>query len=68
MSQARGQTEDLGVKPRLTAAARLASAIFATGAVVLLLGGNGRAAVTHTCSADAQPGLMKRGCDVTPLL
>jgi hypothetical protein len=39
------------VKPRFTAAAGLASAIVATGAVVLLLGGNGRAAVTHTCSA-----------------
>jgi hypothetical protein len=39
------------VKPRLTAAAGLAFAVFATGAIVLLLGGNGRAAVTHTCSA-----------------
>lgn len=51
MSRAGGQTEDLGVKPRFTAAAGLAFAIIATGAVVLLLGGNGRAAVTHTCSA-----------------
>ena len=51
MSQAGGPTEMGSVKPRLTAAAGLAFAIFATGAVVLLLGGNGRAAVTHTCSA-----------------
>lgn len=51
MSEAAGATEDGGVKPRLTAAAGLAFAIFATGGLVLLLGGNGRAAVTHTCSA-----------------
>src|SRR5262249_28454695 len=46
-----GQPRIGSVKPRLTAAAGLAFAIFATGAVVLLLGGNGRAAVMHTCSA-----------------
>ena len=40
-----------GVKPRFTAAAGFAVAIFATGSLVLLLGGNGRAAVSHTCSA-----------------
>jgi hypothetical protein len=40
------------VKPRITAAAGLAVAIFATGSLVLLLGGNnGKAAVVHTCSA-----------------
>src|ERR1700750_2851536 len=51
MSEVRGPTEGKGVKPRFSAAAGLAFAIFATGAVVLLLGGNGRAAVSHTCSA-----------------
>jgi hypothetical protein len=39
------------VKPRFTAAAGLAVAIFAMGSMVLLVGGNGRAAVIHTCSA-----------------
>jgi len=39
------------VKPRFTAAAGLALAIFAMGSLVLLVGGNGRAAVIHTCSA-----------------
>jgi hypothetical protein len=38
------------VKPRIPAAAGLALAIFATGSVVLLFGGKGRAAVVHTCS------------------
>jgi hypothetical protein len=38
------------VKPRFPAAAGLALAIFATGSVVLLSGGKGRAAVVHTCS------------------
>jgi hypothetical protein len=38
------------VKPRFTAAAGLALAIFAMGALVLGLGGTGRAAVSHTCS------------------
>ena len=51
MSEAGEATEKGGVKPRFSAAAGLAFAIFATGAVVLLLGGNGRAAVSHTCSA-----------------
>jgi len=51
MSEAGEATENVGVKPRFSAAAGLAFAIFATGAVVLLLGGNGRAAVSHTCSA-----------------
>jgi hypothetical protein len=51
MSQAAGPTEDGGVKPRFSAAAGLAVALCATGGLVLLLGGNGRAAVTHTCSA-----------------
>jgi hypothetical protein len=51
MSQAAGPTEDGGVKPRFPAAAGLALAVFATGALVLLHGGNGRAAVRHTCSA-----------------
>jgi hypothetical protein len=51
MSEAVGATEKVGVKPRFSAAAGLAFAIFATGALVLLLGGNGRAAVSHTCSA-----------------
>lgn len=41
-----------GVKPRITAAAGLALAIFAMGSLVLLVGGKGRAAVVrHTCSA-----------------
>jgi hypothetical protein len=40
------------VKPRITAAAGLAVAIFAAGSLVLLVGGNnGKAAVIHTCSA-----------------
>jgi hypothetical protein len=39
------------VKPRITAAAGLAVAIFATGSLVFLVGGNGKAAVIHTCSA-----------------
>jgi hypothetical protein len=39
------------VKPRFSAAAGLALAIFATGSLVFLLGGNGHAAVVHTCSA-----------------
>ena len=39
------------MKPRITAAAGLAVAIFATGSLVLLVGGNGKAAVIHTCSA-----------------
>jgi hypothetical protein len=39
------------VKPRITAAAGLAVAIFVTGFLVLLPGGNGNAAVNHTCSA-----------------
>jgi len=39
------------VKPRITAAAGLAVAIFVTGSLVLLGGGNSKAAVIHTCSA-----------------
>ena len=39
------------MKPRITAAAGLAVAIFVTGSLVLLVGGNGKAAVIHTCSA-----------------
>ena len=39
------------MKPRITAAAGLAVAIFVTGSLVLLVGGNGKAAVAHTCSA-----------------
>ena len=39
------------MKPRITAAAGLAVAIFATGSLVLLGGGNSKAAVIHTCSA-----------------
>ena len=39
------------MKPRFTAAAGLAVAIFAIGAVVLFVGGTGTAAVAHTCSA-----------------
>jgi hypothetical protein len=39
------------VKPRFTAAAGLALAIFCAGSLVLLVGGKGRAAVVHTCSA-----------------
>jgi hypothetical protein len=39
------------VKPRFTAAAGLALALFAMGSLVFLHGGNGRAAVAHTCSA-----------------
>jgi hypothetical protein len=41
----------MGVKPRFSAAAGLAVAIFAMGSLVLLVGGKGRAAVVHTCSA-----------------
>jgi hypothetical protein len=51
MSEAGGAAEKKGVKPRFTAAAGLALALFAMGSLVLLLGGNGRAAVSHTCSA-----------------
>jgi hypothetical protein len=51
MSEAGGPAEKKDVKPRFSAAAGLAFALFATGALVLLLGGNGRAAVSHTCSA-----------------
>src|ERR687884_640263 len=40
-----------GVRPRFTAAAGLALALVVMGSLVLFLGGNGRAAVTHTCSA-----------------
>jgi hypothetical protein len=48
----RGCADNWGVKPRITAAAGLAVAIFATGSLLLLLGGNGKAAVVHhTCSA-----------------
>ncbi len=39
------------MKPRITAAAGLALAIFATGSLVLLVGENSKAAVIHTCSA-----------------
>ena len=39
------------MKPRFTAAAGLALAIFFVGSLVLLVGGKGRAAVVHTCSA-----------------
>ena len=40
------------MKPRITAAAGLALAIFVTGSLALLVGGNkGKAAVVHTCSA-----------------
>jgi hypothetical protein len=39
------------VKPRLTAAAGFALAIFALGSMVFVLGGNSRAAIAHTCSA-----------------
>ena len=39
------------MKPRITAAAGLAVAIFATGSLMLLGGGNSKAAVIHTCSA-----------------
>jgi hypothetical protein len=41
----------MDVKPRFTAAAGLALAIFAMGSLVLLVGGKGRAAIVHTCSA-----------------
>jgi hypothetical protein len=51
MSEAGWATEVVSVKPRFSAAAGLAFAIFATGTLVLLLGGNSRAAVAHTCSA-----------------
>ena len=51
MSRPCGGAETSGVKPRITAAAGLALAIFAMGLLVLLVGGNGRAAVVHTCSA-----------------
>jgi hypothetical protein len=39
------------VKPRITAAAGLAVAIFAVSSMVLVIGGNSKAAVSHTCSA-----------------
>ncbi len=39
------------MKPRFTAAAGLALAVFAMGSLVFVVGGNGRAAVVHTCSA-----------------
>jgi hypothetical protein len=39
------------VKPRITAAAGLAVAIFAMASLVLFVGGKGGAAVVHTCSA-----------------
>lgn len=39
------------MKPRFTAAAGLAVAIFAMGSLVLFVGGQGHAAVVHTCSA-----------------
>jgi hypothetical protein len=39
------------VKPRFTAAAGLAVAIFAMGSLVLFVSGKGGAAVVHTCSA-----------------
>ena len=39
------------MKPRFTAAAGFALALFAMGSLVLVLGGKGRAAVAHTCSA-----------------
>jgi hypothetical protein len=51
MSEARGPAENWSVKPRFPAAAGLALALLVTGSLVLLLGGNGRAAVSHTCSA-----------------
>src|SRR5438046_4532497 len=51
MSGAVATADKRGVKPRLPAAAGLALALFAMGSLVLLLGGNGRAAVAHTCSA-----------------
>jgi hypothetical protein len=51
MSEAAGASEEKGVKPRFSAAAGLVLAIFATGSLVLLFGGNGHAAVRHTCSA-----------------
>jgi hypothetical protein len=51
MSGPGAAAERRGVKPRFTAAAGLALALLAMGSLVLLLGGNGRAAVSHTCSA-----------------
>ena len=39
------------MKPRFTAAAGLAVAIFAVASLVVLMDGKGRAAVVHTCSA-----------------
>jgi hypothetical protein len=39
------------VKPRMTAAAGLAVAIFAVASMVVLNAGNGTAAISHTCSA-----------------
>src|SRR5438046_10718997 len=51
MSGAVATADKRGVKPRLPAAAGLALALFGMGSLVLLLGGNGRAAVAHTCSA-----------------
>jgi hypothetical protein len=48
---ARLVAEEGSVKPRITAAAGLAVAIVAVGSLSLLEGGNGKAAVSHTCSA-----------------
>lgn len=39
------------MKPRITAAAGLAVAIFAVATMVLLMSGNSKAAINHTCSA-----------------
>ena len=39
------------MKPRITAAAGLAVAIFAVATMVLLMSANSKAAVNHTCSA-----------------
>lgn len=46
-----GRADKGRVKPRFTAAAGFALAIFAMGSLALLAGGKGRAAVAHTCSA-----------------
>ena len=50
-SVGRSAVDTPSVRPRFTAAAGLALAIFAVGSLVLVLGGNSRAAVSHTCSA-----------------
>jgi hypothetical protein len=47
----RAVAEEGSVKPRITAAAGLAVAFVTVGSLVLLNGGNGNAAVSHTCSA-----------------